>query len=51
MVIAWLKYLGVFLLAVVMLAIVTVLITQRVADGPIMLDRLSVEGCHLPPAR
>ena len=22
---------------------------MRAADRPIMLDRLSVEGCHLPP--
>ena len=35
MVIAWLKYIGIFLAAVVIVVTVGILITQRFSDGPI----------------
>lgn len=35
MVMTWLKYIGIFLVSVIVMAIVAMMITQRVSDGPI----------------
>lgn len=35
MVLTWLKYIGIFLVSVIIVAVVALLVTQRVSDGPI----------------